>query len=292
MSGLDSIIQDLKQRYAELNPILITAPVQRCGTTLLQRAVNAGEEAVIYGETFFTLEKHPLCIAGPATDFDNKKKITDATEEAFFDGKRDMDATALFPDFEAHCRMALETQYTLTKQFHDYSIEKGFKRWGWKHQPQELQGFRNFLLMMPQVSLVVIYRDLLDVAKSFRARWPNQLATEQQLVDFGKRWSDNLTFLLNRSEPKLVIHYESMVENPEPVIKKLEEFLGIKLDHGQFKKKVNAHFDQQDIKKQDLKKSKEGGKYKAPAKLNSKEIEPLLSQAKQLYTQLGYSEAA
>jgi len=239
---LEEIIKELQDQHKNLKPILVLAPVQRCGTTLLQRAINAGGEAIIYGENFFMLEMHPFNIGAPVKDYESKVTITSSVTEAFLAGKRDIDATALFPDYQKYVQIVLNMFFAPIRQYDEYSEKNGYKNWGLKHQPKDLRGFNNFLNILPDCHIVVIYRYLLDVAKSFRARWPDLLENNEQLGTFATRWATNLNFLLNMNAERHVVSYEELIADKATHVDKLSEYLGVKVSLEEFDKKINAHF--------------------------------------------------
>ena len=280
MNTLSEILNDVKKDYQHINPILVLAPIQRCGSTLLQRAINAGGEAVIYGENFLMLEKIPNIIGGPFTDVDSRLSITKKASDEFFGGNLGMDATALFPDYSEYLKSLIKSNYELLNCYDNFSKSKGYKNWGIKNQLVDVMGFRNFLAIVPNSRAVIIYRDVIDVAKSFKARWPKQLENEKQFEALGHRWAQNLHFLLTINHPKkLVIKYEEMVKDPTPYIDEMENILGVTLSRDEFKRKINTNVG---------KDNKTGDAYIPPSDLSENEIKALLKHTSPLYNNLGY----
>lgn len=282
---LRNLIDSFHERYADIAPIMVTAPTQRCGSTLLQRAINAGEEAVIYGENFFLVEKMPTILSQPLRGYESKVELTDNTSKAFFDGNTGMDATALFPPFVQYCETLLDQYYALMKFYAEEAKKKGRDRWGLKHQLVQFQNFHNFMVLVPNPKSIVVYRSVLDVAKSHKGRWPDQLTSLEQLTAYGKRWADNLEYLTREGPNKLLVKYEDLIEDKEGHIKKLEEFLEVKLSRDVFDRKVNAHFVNDEVDKMN---SKEEGSYVPPAELDYKEEQAILTFSRPAMQKFGY----
>lgn len=292
-SNLADLIKDIKGQYlsSDIFPIIIAAPTQRCGTTLLQRAINSGKDAIIYGENFFLLEKYPYLIGGGLQNFEEKSDITKSVFSAFESGKAGVDATALFPDFYEYSKKTVESLYLFMEHYADHAKNSGFKHWGIKHQPSNIKGFINFLNLCPSVKMVFIYRDLLDVAASYKARWPNSLSTEEDLRRFANRWSENISamrFYDSKQCSMYVIKYESLIVDIKGHVEQLSSFLDIQVDKKIFDEKINAHFVMDDITSEDIKDRETDGKYIEPVKLTDSEIKLLIAETNGLYKKLKY----
>jgi hypothetical protein len=82
-------------------PIIIVGPTTRCGTTLLQRALNSTRKIVIYGENFMFMQKYPDMIHGFTRSL-NANRHNNASSRAMLRSGVDFEASALFPDYDAY----------------------------------------------------------------------------------------------------------------------------------------------------------------------------------------------
>ena len=290
-SVLSSLIRDVKNENSSISPVIIAAPTQRCGTTLLQRAINSGKEAIIYGENFFLLEKYPYLIGGGLQNFEEKSDITEAVSKAFDSDRAGVDATALFPDYYEYSRKTIESLYLFMNHYQKHAQKNGYNIWGIKHQPNNIKGFINFLNLCPSVKLLFIYRDLLDVASSYKARWPESLSSEIDLKRFSRRWSENISAIRFYKSSNCKIHvlkYESLISDVNNHIGAVSSFLDVNIDQNIFNEKVNAHFVLEDINDKDIKDRKTDGKYIEPIELSDVEKRILIEETNGLYKNLKY----
>ena len=278
MVALQEFLQAARGEMAAHEPIIICAPTQRCGSTLLQRVFNRGGEAVIYGENFFLLENMPETIEAPLRALQHRIDVTNRTEAAFYGGNKGVDATTLFPDYRGYITQVLSSYLQILEYYRLTTEEKGGSRWGLKHQIKNLPGFRMFLALVPAAQIVVIYRDVLHVARSYRARWPERMQKREHFVAFGQRWRRNTRFLLNLKRRKLVIKYETLIADPEPFVAQLRERTGAAMGEEEFQRKVNVN-----------ETGKVGDGYIPPAELTPEEKQWVLEGANPLYHRLGYT---
>lgn len=283
MSDAPHPLMQLRKSYAHLRPILVLAPTQRCGSTLLQRALNVGGESILFGENFLFVEHFPELVGGPMGHYRTKVSITESILESFRNGNTGIDATALFPDYRQYVQALLRGFYGLADFYDSYARTLGFRHWGLKHQIRACDGLHNFLVLLPRARPVCLYRDLMDVARSYRARWPQRLETAQQRIAFGERWAKNLTYLMSIRRDKLLIRYEDMVADPDTHVAQISDFLGITVSRAVFEVRINIP-----ATKDDLASKARGGGYIRPAEISKKDKSDLLLRAGEVYEKVGY----
>lgn len=277
-----TILAPFHAQHPDVAPILILAPTPRCGSTLLQRAINEGGDAIIYGENFLWAEWMPKLVAADLDKATRKIQITLATFEEFMRGNKGMDASALYPDYEAYYTMLLGFFYQIGEFYREQSSRHGYSRWGMKHQMHDWVSFSHFMRLLPTYRGIILYRDVVAVAKSKYARWPESLTTPAQFHQLGRRWRDNLRYLLKQNNPQtMIVKYEDLTAGKQEYIPRIEEHLGLRLSREAFERKVNVHtFDDS--------KGEVGETYKAPAELAEPMVSALLKGAAPLYNHLGY----
>jgi hypothetical protein len=286
MATFPELLPGLLEQHGHPAPLLILAPTTRCGSTLLQRAVNGAKQAIIYGENFIFMEGAPMLLGGQLSDIDVKSRAAAASLDAFLNGDRAIDGSGLFPDYGAYRKQLLSLFYQIADFYRRESSKQGYARWGLKHQIANLAGFNNFVQMVPGFRSVTVFRDAVDVAKSMQTRWPENLATEAQCFEIGKRWRENLAYLLRLDRARnLVIRYEDLVARPDEFIPRLESHFGLALSREAFQKKVNVHTF-------DAATGKAGEAYRPPSDLPGEKLRALLEGAQPLYGRLGYTQHA
>jgi hypothetical protein len=284
--GAAALIDGLRREFPDIAPVLIMAPTTRCGSTLLQRAINEAGGAIVYGENFLLVEKMPYLLLGNlATNYSAKTQAVDATLRAFLAGDKGMDASGLLPDYARYRRLLLECFYRVAAFYRDEARASGYARWGMKHQVQDLASLRYFLRLIPTFKGVTLYRDVLAVARSVRARWPENLQTAEQYRELGRLWQGNLRFLRSmRPERMLQVRYEELDGDArEACLARIEAHLGLPLSRRAFEKKVNAH-------RMDAASGRPADTYVPPADVAPEMARALLQGAQPLYRELGYGE--
>ena len=209
-------------------PILIVAPMPRCGSTLLQRLINSSRRAVIYGENFFLLDRLPDMLADQHDHATWKQRHSDALMGQLLSGQADIDGTSLFPDYRAYLAAIRQSFYHIIRHYDATSGRLGFERWGIKHQLRSVPGFRFLTHLLPGARYVFIYRDVLPVARSMKARWPAEYAGEAKMHQLGAAWCSGMRQILDRGGiDALVLRYEDFIADPAPALAALETFLGV-----------------------------------------------------------------
>ncbi len=282
--ALAALVAEYQAAHAGDAPLMVLAPTQRCGSTLLQRALNATERAVVYGENFYLVEMRPPQLMVPLDAFDRKRRFTALTAQRFFQGGADIDATALFPDFDAYGRLLLGDFYGLLRFYRQDAEKRGRSGWGLKHQLRRAVDFELFRRFAPPFRSIIVHRDLADVAKSFKARWPQQLSTPEQLHALGRRWADNLAYLLEMPGETLALRYETMVAEPERTIAQIEAFCGVPVSRAAFDVRVNAELGAAKLQRADG----GAGEYIPPAELDPDALARVRAPAAAMLERLGY----
>jgi hypothetical protein len=283
---MQSILETIKAENSDLAPILILAPTQRCGTTLLQRAVNAGGDGIIVGENFFLLEKYPINVLTCFASEKAKREIVEATKQEFLSGNNGIDGSALFLDYENYLRQVAGDFYGLLRHYKDSASAHGFKHWGFKHQTRDPMASLGFMQLVPKAKVIFLTRHVFDTAASFMGRWPQLMDTPQKIANFGRQWALGMAFKDKITHPVFFYKYEDMVADTETFRKKAEEFLGIHLSAEQFGIKVNAH-----VESGNRSEVKKGGVYIKPASLTEEHLSLLRQQAGPILEKYGYSTA-
>lgn len=247
-----------KSRPPDLDPIVITSPVIRSGTTLLQRLLCSSPEALIYGELcgqdleFFLqlyLVKTQIYTQKKPFFADNLRKVLEGDVNNWMPD--------LMPDMDAYLTALGQGAFAGLASCRDHAAGVGRRVWGFKYpgwRPAMIQLLRR---TMPQSRFICILRNLRDCARSAKAQ--GELQTEEQLRVFCKEWAENSRFFQEVADDPafLVVRYEDLAGQPDEVLRRLAEFTGLTtINRDVLTHKINTG----------------GGGYKAPAELSEEEM--------------------
>ncbi len=268
-------------------PILVIGPTTRCGTSLLQRLLNSTGKVVIYGENFALMQTVPDIIRGLQRGADTKRKVIGIARDMLV--KRvDFEASSLFPDFDDNLAAWSAAFRRIVRLYEQDAAKLGFQRWGLKHQIRGQSSFALLPKLLPNARYVMIYRDLIAVARSAKARWPGDFKGPDYYRRFGRNWHDNVRTMRGLAGDNFLLYrYEDFVVDPEPHLDRLERFVGFDgIDRAVMTRKIN---DQPVYQLGEGQAS--GADYRKPAALSAGEVELLLSESQALYSELGYAAA-
>ncbi|MEX0807295.1 MAG: sulfotransferase [Dongiaceae bacterium] len=268
-------------------PIVIVGPTTRCGTSLLQRALNSTRKIVVYGENFTFMHRYPDMIHGFTRNL-NAKRSNIATSREMLRSGVDFEASALFPDYDAYIETIRQGFHGIARLYRADAKELGFDRWGLKHQIRDQRTFEIVPQLLPRARFIFIYRELIAVARSAKSRWPGDFKSEADYRRFGDNWARNIRTALDlESERFLVLRYEEFVADPDPFLARIEAFTGIDgIDRSVMTRRINAN----PLIDADAK-GKGPDSYREPADLSDRQGELLMVEARSLHQGLGYSAA-
>jgi hypothetical protein len=266
-------------------PVIVVGPTTRCGTSLLQRALNSTRKIVIYGENFTFMHKYPDMLRGLDKHIDGKRRNIKASRDLLLSGE-DFEGSSLFPDYDNYIRAIRQGFGGIARLYRTDAASLGFQRWGIKHQIRDQRSFDIVPQLMPRAQFIFIFRELLAVAKSAKARWPGDFKGPDDYRRFGDNWARNTRLAHSLAGDRfMVIRYEEFIADPEPVFQKIETLTGIPgIDRSVMTRRINANpLTDRDAKSAD--------DYRKPSELSGAEIDLLMNDARETYDKLGYGPA-
>ncbi len=249
-------------------PIIISSPTRRSGTTLIQRLLTSASNTLIYGETCandfhsFTniyLSKHLQLMP-------SRGWRTDQTREVLGGNVNDW-IPDLLPDVDAYLENLKSSSIQLLNFFPNYAEKHHRPIWGMKYPEWAPTSLKLIGQLYPDYKVIYIKRNIEDCVRS--AKNVDMVRGVTEIEAFCKVWQMNGQSVHEQipSEKVLYISYESLIKNPEPIIKSMEEFTGAKgIDAKVLDFKFNAF-------KQTIEKDEPLGKYIDPADLTKEELE-------------------
>lgn len=267
-------------------PVIVVGPTTRCGTSLLQRALNSTRKIVIYGENFTFMHKYPDMIRGLDNHIEGKRRNIKASRDMLLSGA-DFEGSSLFPDYDNYIAAIRQGFGNIARLYRTDSAALGFQRWGIKHQIRDQRSFEIVPQLMPRAQFIFIFRELLAVAKSAKARWPGDFKGPDDYRRFGDNWARNTRLAHSLASDRfMVIRYEEFIANPDPIFQKIETLTGVPgIDRSVMTRRINAN----PLTDRDAKSSDD---YRKPGELSAVEVDLLMSDARETYTKLGYERSA
>lgn len=259
-----------------IKPIFVLAPVARCGTTFLQRLINTTGQMVVFGENEDITRRLPACIEFACSKAGMKEDLS-----AFGDLGRMMAdewTAGLFPGRgDGYLDLSLRNFYDAVRHYQATADRLG-RAWGVKEPHSGQLGMLRTLL--PHARFICIYRDLFDIARSYKARgW---VKAPYDVIKLAHEWQDGIRRMFSVGRTRvLIVSYEDLVANPDHELARIEEFASISgIDRRLMGVKVNssAH----DSRGRSI------SAYIAPEELSKEEHLMLLAHAHGMLQHLGY----
>jgi hypothetical protein len=266
-------------------PIFIVAPSRRCGTTLLQRALNSSREMIVYGEDYRFLERYPELVKECMRHFTEKCRRTSDARERVIRGDYDFDASMLYPDYDGYVKIISSILLRLYRYYADQSTMNGFRNWGIKHNIRSTVAFAAFVELLPQIRYIFITRNVIDIAKSEKARFAAAYRSPADYAALAARWCSNMQLMRRLDGPRfLKLEYQDVVDRPDQTIETIAEFCRLTtIDRRVFLRKVNVSpvLDR-------LSEAERQTEYRPPLPLAQTEVAAIVNVAGALLSELGY----
>jgi len=230
----------MDQLQRTLKPVFVIAPTARNGITLIQRLLNSSGQIIVYGENLHLIHSLPsMAITAveshrqAASEFDNARK-------QFLAGQTEGWTSNLWPDTARFANALCEAFYNAAVVYEQCSREYGYGRWGLKNPLKDPYIIPRMLTLLPNCRFVFMHRHLFDVVRSAKAR--RFITNQQQLIEYAQLYQANMNAVLNTPRPQtMIIRHADLVADPEPVLSRLEAFVGVSgIDRSVMDRKINT----------------------------------------------------
>ena len=234
--------KDLKEIVSDLDPLVITAPTIRSGTTLLQRLLCSSPRALIYGELCAQdLEFFLNLYAFKSQQYRCRQEEMSAALRNVLAGEVNDWIPGLMPDVSEYLRAIGRAAFSGMEYCRDYAISVGRPCWGVKHPSWNPATIRLMRAVMPKSRFIFIHRDLEDCLKSAKAQ--GLTYSEADVEEFCRSWAENRNYMLSISGEATVLslQYDDLVREPRTTLASLADFTGLDdMDPDVLNHRVNA----------------------------------------------------
>lgn len=233
---------DVPNRYLAIAPLIVTSPTSRCGTTLLQRLLSSSGNAFVYGEEVgCQVRALTAWLVGLLQQLERNRAADDACFGRAIAGDLTDWRPGLSPPSEIMLRAWIETYYQLPASVDRFSSSIGRPIWGFKMPGCTRDVLRSMFSMMPRARVIYVFRNLVDVLRSAKAR--KFVETDAQIVQLCIEWATNMreTAELSQDQRIMFVEYEELIAHRSAHLRLLETFTGARgVDPQTFDVKVNT----------------------------------------------------
>ena len=228
---------------ADLDPLLVTSPTIRSGTTLLQRLLCSSPRALIYGEmcgqdlrmTLNLYSSRTLILTG-------NKEYYQRTMRQVLEGQVNDWILDLTPDVEEYLAAVGRSSFSWLGFCRDYAHKMGRPAWGIKlpgMTPALMQLIRQLL---PASRLLYIHRDVVDCLKSAKAA--AAVRSLEEVKAFCQSWVESLRYIrgLGADARLLVVSFADLLAEPGKTLERIAAFSGaVDMNQTVLEHKINAY---------------------------------------------------
>lgn len=225
----------------DLDPLIITSPVPRSGTTLLQRLLCSSRNTLIYGEKCaYDLEFFLNIYTYKLQEYRFQREKSQQDLERVLGGEVNDWVLNLTPNVDGYLASLQKAAFAGVTYSRDYarSVDRpiwGFKYPGWT--PGIIQLLKEY---MPKARFIYIYRDLLPTLKSAKAQY--LVTTEQEVREFCQKWSTGMSYFSKAAGDAsfLGISFDALIKQPEDTLNRIADFSGVhQMDKSVLNHKIN-----------------------------------------------------
>ncbi len=225
---------------AEISPVIVLSPLQRSGTTLIQRLLCSAPNSLIYGDTvgqeveFFA--KYGMA-RGQMIGFQQSQIAP--TRQAVLNGDVSDFITPLAPTMETYLAGFRAATSAWLDGCHREAVEANRPIWGWKLAGADATAIPTLAEWFPKARWIWIERDIADCLRSAKAANMFSSAAEAGMMARQAQFNQQV-FAALRLENLLSLDFATMIANPADTVARLEKFTGASgIDSALFNRRVN-----------------------------------------------------
>jgi hypothetical protein len=226
---------------ASLDPLLITSPTVRCGTTLLQRLLCSSSNTLIYGEEIGKdLEMQLQIFASRQMVYHHSRARFDASLQQVLQGNTDDWLIDLMPNIDGYLQALRHGSFAGLNYCREHALSAGRSIWGFKYPSWSPYLLQLQQQIMPNTRVIYLVRDLHECVRSAKA-W-KVINTPADLQQFCMQWLQHVKFMREwpHKQNVLWLAYQQLTDKTDEVIRQLCEFLPFTgLDSKVLDKRIN-----------------------------------------------------
>jgi len=225
----------------ELDPVLLTSPTVRSGTTLLQRLLCSSANAIVYGEEVGKdLELQLQILSSRQLIYRQARQHLAHRLDGVLAGDRNQWIVDLMPDMGGYLDALRDGALAGLAHCRAHALSVGRPVWGFKYPGWSPPLLRMLIGQAPATRVVYVIRDPADTARSAKA-WHN-FRSEQDTESLCAQWLAHVQFMRQfaQSHPVLVLRHEALVADPGESLARLAAFLDVQgMDTGLLAYRIN-----------------------------------------------------
>jgi hypothetical protein len=226
----------------DLDPLIVTAPVIRSGTTLLQRLLCSSRRALIFGEKCADdLDLFLNLYAFKVREYGyHKQRYAQGLQRVLAGDVNDW-IPDLMPDVEGYLAALGRSAFAGVTYCRSYALRAGRPVWGFKYPGWKPPTVRLLRTVMPQARFIFLYRDIIDCLRSAKAQ--DAVSSLPEVRDFCQTWAEGLRDALDLAgDPALlVLRYEELLADPAAALARIGCFSGLAdMDPAVLEHKINT----------------------------------------------------
>ncbi len=211
----------------DLNPVIITSPQTRCGTTLIQRLLCSSDNGIAFGEQLCVDLQvlHDLFINRHSFFYpcreDHRNQLAEVCR-----GNTDFWMPNLMPDIDGYLNALVNTYKEVMVPFQNHARQLNRPVWGAKVPTWPAERLEFLLTLLPQARVIYIYRNVFDCAKSAKSR--KFIGSEDSIHAYAATWAQNVAQVsaLIGSHNILAIEYERLLAEPVLTVETISAVTG------------------------------------------------------------------
>jgi hypothetical protein len=213
---------------SDIDPIIVTSPSIRCGTTLVQRLLCSSGEAVIWGEVAGQeLETAASYLTGRTLLLrSHAERLAEGRRRVFEEGVDEW-LFDLTPDVETYLQALGRGLVTFLEACKAEARAISRRSWGLKYPGLSPVALRFAVTCLPRSRIVWIHRPLGPCLSSAKAR--GTVGSLAQAAEFAEGWARRAeeAIALSGVGNFLLLPYEVLVGRPEEALPRLAGFCGL-----------------------------------------------------------------
>jgi hypothetical protein len=227
---------------SELDPLIVTSPVIRSGTTLVQRLLCSSPRTLIFGET--AAEDLALFLnvyIFKAQQYQHQmQRYAEATRQVLAGNVNEW-IPDLMPDVNGYLAALGRAAFAGVAYCRSYARESGRQVWGFKYPGWQPSTIRLLRTTMPRARFIYVYRDVVDCLKSAKAR--GLVNSPAEVHEFCRAWAEGLSDALggDAGEALLLLSYDDLLADRATATERIARFSGADgIDASVLQHKINT----------------------------------------------------